>query len=101
MGNPAGVKRDVKALEKRRLEAGRLLEKSDLKQSEVARRLRVCRQTVSRWWEEFKFGVIVVRGHLLSIVLSEFNSVCRIDIPECRKAIYAMPEEYRIVLAWR
>jgi transposase len=56
MGNPAGVKRDFDALEKRRLDAIRLLEKSDLNQSEVARRLRVCRQTVSRWAEEFKAG---------------------------------------------
>lgn len=56
MGNPAGVKRDFGALEKRRLEAVRLLEKSDLNQSEVARRLRVCRQTVSRWTEEFRAG---------------------------------------------
>jgi transposase len=54
MGNPAGVKRDFGALEKRRMEAIRLLEKRDLNQSEVARRLRVCRQTVSRWVEEFK-----------------------------------------------
>jgi transposase len=49
MGNPAGVRRDFKALEERRMEAIRLLEKGDLNQSEVARRLRVCRQTVSRW----------------------------------------------------
>jgi transposase len=56
MGNPAGVRRDFEALEKRRMEAIRLLEKSELNQSEVARRLRVCRQTVSRWVDEFKVG---------------------------------------------
>src|SRR5436190_14985907 len=56
MGNPAGVKRDFEALEKRRMQAIRLLEKNDLKQSEVARRLHVCRQTVSRWADEFKAG---------------------------------------------
>ena len=56
MGNPAGVKRDFGALEKRRFEAVRLLEKKELNQSEVARRLRVCRQTVSRWAEEFRMG---------------------------------------------
>ena len=44
MGNPAGVKRDFEALEKRRMQAIRLLEKNDLNQSEVARRLHVCRQ---------------------------------------------------------
>jgi transposase len=56
MGNPAGVKRDFGALEKRRFEAVRLLAKSDLNQSEVARRVGVCRQTVSRWVEELKAG---------------------------------------------
>lgn len=56
MGNPAGVRRDFEALEKRRMEAVRLLEKRDLNQSEVARRLQVCRQTVSRWVDEFKVG---------------------------------------------
>jgi len=56
MGNPAGVKRDFVALEKRRFQAVRLLQKGDLNQSEVARRVRVCRQTVSRWAEEFQAG---------------------------------------------
>jgi len=56
MGNPAGVKRDFGALERRRFEAIRLLEKKELNQSEVARRLRVCRQTVSRWADEFRAG---------------------------------------------
>jgi transposase len=56
MGNPAGVKRDFEALEKRRMEAIGLLENSDLNQSEVARRLHVCRQTVSRWMDEFRDG---------------------------------------------
>jgi transposase len=56
MGNPAGVKRDFGGLEKRRFQAARLLQKGDLNQSEVARRVRVCRQTVSRWAEEFQTG---------------------------------------------
>ena len=56
MGNPAGVKRDFVALEKRRLEAVRLLEKGALNPSEVARRVPVCRQTVSGWAEEFRAG---------------------------------------------
>ena len=56
MGNPAGVKRDFRALEKRRFEAVRLLENSDLNQPEIARRVHVCRQTVSRWVEEFRVG---------------------------------------------
>jgi transposase len=48
MGNPRGVKRDFDALERRRLEAVKLLDKG-LNQSEVARRLKVSHQTVSRW----------------------------------------------------
>jgi transposase len=56
MGNPAGVARDFEALEKRRMEAVRLLEKGDLNQSEIARRLKVCRQTVSRWADEYQNG---------------------------------------------
>ncbi len=49
MGNPAGVKRDFDALEKRRFQALRLFKVGDLNLSEVARRLHVARQTVSRW----------------------------------------------------
>src|SRR5205085_7782673 len=56
MGNPAGVRRDFEALEKRRMQAIRLLERNDLNQSEVARRVNVCRQTVSRWVDEFQTG---------------------------------------------
>jgi transposase len=48
MGNPAGVRRDFEALEKRRFQAIHLLDKG-LNQSEVARRVRVVRQTVARW----------------------------------------------------
>lgn len=48
MGNPAGVRRDFEALEKRRFQAMRLLDKG-LNQSEAARRVKVARQTVARW----------------------------------------------------
>jgi transposase len=48
MGNPAGVRRDFDALEKRRMEAARLLKKG-LQPAEVARRVGVHRQSVSRW----------------------------------------------------
>lgn len=48
MGNPAGVRRDFAALEARRMEAARLL-RQGVSQSEVARRLRVHRQSVIRW----------------------------------------------------
>jgi len=48
MGNPAGVRRDFGALERRRMEAAELL-KQGVSQSEVARRLGVHRQSVIRW----------------------------------------------------
>ena len=48
MGNPAGVPRDFKALERRRLRAARLLQKG-YSQSEVARRVAAHRQSVSHW----------------------------------------------------
>ena len=48
MGNPAGVRRDFEALEKRRLRAATLL-KRGWTQAEVARELGVHRQSVYRW----------------------------------------------------
>ena len=48
MGNPAGVRRNFEALERRRMEAAKLL-KQGMSQSEVARRLGVHRQSVIRW----------------------------------------------------
>jgi len=48
MGNARGVRRDFDALEKRRLTAAKLLDKG-LNQSDVARRVKVVRQTVARW----------------------------------------------------
>ena len=48
MGNPAGVKRDFVALEKRRLQAAKLL-RQGLSEAEVARRVGVHRQSVNRW----------------------------------------------------
>ena len=53
MGNPAGVRRDFDKLEQRRLQAARLLEKG-YSQAEVARRVGVHRQSVSRWAEQLQ-----------------------------------------------
>jgi len=53
MGNPAGVRRDFAALERRRMEAARLL-RQGLGQSQVARELGVHRQSVSRWARELE-----------------------------------------------
>jgi transposase len=55
MGNPRGEKRDFAALERRRLEARKLL-KQGYNQSEVARRVKVCSQTVSRWARALSVG---------------------------------------------
>lgn len=59
MGNPAGVRRDFAALERRRMEAVRLL-REGLSQSAVARAVGVHRQSVSRWAREL--GATGVRG---------------------------------------
>lgn len=48
MGNPAGVRRDFEALERRRLKAAELLRKG-VSEAEVARRVGVHRQSVNRW----------------------------------------------------
>ena len=50
MGMPKGQRIDAEALQERRLEARRLLDEG-LTQAEVARRLKVSRQSVSRWAE--------------------------------------------------
>jgi len=48
MGNPAGVRRDFDALEKRRFQAIRLYQRGE-NQSAIARQVKVVRQTVARW----------------------------------------------------
>jgi len=53
MGNPRGVKRDFIALERRRLRAARLLGQG-LSPAEVARRVGVHRQSVSRWSQQLE-----------------------------------------------
>jgi len=55
MGHPAGVKRDFKALERRRLQAARLLDKG-YSEAEVARRVGVHRQPVNRWAQQLAAG---------------------------------------------
>ena len=53
MGNPAEVRRDFDALENRRFQAIRLWERGQ-NQSEIARQLRVVRQTVARWVQQYR-----------------------------------------------
>lgn len=62
--NPAAQRRDPQALEERRLRAAELFA-HDVHQGEVARRLGVSRQTVSRWHARFKadgIGGLTSRG---------------------------------------
>jgi transposase len=56
MGNPKGVRRDFEGLERRRLQAVRLLNEG-LNESEVARRLKVSHTSVNRW-----AGVLAKQG---------------------------------------
>src|ERR1700691_2504519 len=53
MENPAGVRRDFEALERRRMRAARLLEKG-YSQSKVARMVKAHRQSVSQWAAELR-----------------------------------------------
>src|SRR5579862_3105180 len=55
MGHPAGVKRDRAKLERRRLQAARLLQKG-VHEAEVARRVGVHRQSVNRWAKQLAEG---------------------------------------------
>src|SRR5712691_8051211 len=53
MGNPAGVRRDFDALEKRRFQAIRMLERGE-NQSAIARQVKVVRQTVARCVQQYR-----------------------------------------------
>src|SRR5215471_17303671 len=55
MGNQRGMRRDFEALEKRRMAAVRLFP-TDLNNSEIGRRLKICDQTVSRWRAQYRSG---------------------------------------------
>ncbi|GIU80750.1 MAG: hypothetical protein KatS3mg005_3988 [Bryobacteraceae bacterium] len=55
MGNPRGQRRDFEALERRRLEGLRLFNKG-VPLAEIARELKVARQTVSRWVRQYREG---------------------------------------------
>lgn len=55
MGNPAGVKRDFNALERRRMKAAKLLDQG-ISEAEVARRVGAHRQSVNRWAKQKQQG---------------------------------------------
>jgi transposase len=55
MGHPAGVKLDRVKLERRRMQAARLLQQG-VSEAEVARRVGVHRQSVNRWSQQLAKG---------------------------------------------
>src|SRR6266852_7992024 len=55
MGNPKGVRRDFEKLEQRRFLGAELL-RQGVPQAEVARRVGVHRQSVSRWVQQLEQG---------------------------------------------
>ena len=54
MGFPKGVKRDFAALEKRRIEAVRLVVEEGLSQAQAARRVHAAQQSVSGWVKRYR-----------------------------------------------
>ena len=54
MAFPKGVKRDFAALEKRRIEAVRLVIEEGLSQGEAARRVKAAQQSVSGWVRRYR-----------------------------------------------
>ena len=54
MGFPKGVKRDFAALEKRRIEAVRLVFEEGLSQAEAARRVNAAQQSVNGWIKRYR-----------------------------------------------
>ena len=54
MAFPKGVKRDFEALEKRRIEAVRLVVEEGLSQGEAARRVKAAQQSVSGWVRRYR-----------------------------------------------
>lgn len=55
MGHPAGLKRDYVELEKRRLKSIAMFRRGE-KQADIARKLGVHRQSVSRWYKAYMQG---------------------------------------------
>lgn len=69
-----GTKRDLEAIEARRLQGARLL-KRGVKQAEVAQKLQVSRQTVSRWAARLD----AVRGAVGKLKARELGRPRRLD----------------------
>jgi transposase len=94
MGNPAGVRRDFAALERRRMEAVRLLRRG-LSQSAVARELGVHRQSVSRWAREL--GQTGVRGLRKAARTGRPAKLSSAQLRDLERALKRGPEAFGFV----
>ena len=94
MGNPAGVRRDFAALERRRLAAARLL-RQGLLQSEVARRVDVHRQSVSRWAGELEQSGM--RGLRQAKRTGRPPKLSRVQLRDLERALKRGPEAFGFV----
>lgn len=84
MGNPAGVKRNFDAMEKRRMQAAKLL-KQGIHEAEVARQVGVHRQSVNRWARQLnKSGVTGLKKACRAGRKSRLSSA---DLNAIRKAL--------------
>jgi transposase len=72
------TKRDLEAIEARRIEGARLL-KRKVAQAEVARRLEVSRQSVSRWARQ----LAEVNGAVGKLKGKTLGRPCRLDATQC------------------
>ena len=72
------TKRDLEAIEARRIEGARLL-KRKVAQAEVARRLEVSRQSVSRWARQ----LAEVNGAVGKLKGKSLGRPCRLDPAQC------------------
>ena len=91
MGNPAGVKRNFDALEKRRLKAFKLLD-AGVPQAEVARRVGVHRQSVNRWAQATKG-----KGKAALLKAGRAGRLPRLSVPQqeqIKRALLQGPEAH-------
>lgn len=102
MGNPAGVKRNFDALEKRRLGAATLL-KQGIREAEVARRVGVHRQSVNRWARQLSESGIA--GLKKAGRAGRKPRLSEADLDKIREALKRGPEalgyETGLWTAWR
>jgi transposase len=102
MGNPAGVKRNFDVLEKRRMQAAKLLKKG-IHEAEVARRVGAHRQSVNRWARQLSESGM--SGLKKAGRVGRKPRLTEADLDNIRKALKRGPEalgyETGLWTAWR